>query len=118
MFEAKLLNGNILKKIVEAIKDVVNDVNIDVSPSGILPLAYPNHSFRSLTAGYGRFPCRVGLSKSEHGGIWALPRWLANGARSERGTPLKGDEAGGSQRQHHTAGWGLGHTLEANFRES
>ena len=34
MFEAKLLNGNILKKIVEAIKDVVNDVNIDVSPSG------------------------------------------------------------------------------------
>ena len=34
MFEAKLLEGNILKKIVEAIKDVVNDVNIDVSPSG------------------------------------------------------------------------------------
>jgi hypothetical protein len=37
MFEAKLLNGNILKKIVEAIKDVVNDVNIDVSPSGKFP---------------------------------------------------------------------------------
>ena len=35
MFEAKLLNGNILKKIVEAIKDVVMDVNIDVSPSGL-----------------------------------------------------------------------------------
>lgn len=34
MFEAKLLNGNILKKIVEAIKDVVKDVNIDVTPSG------------------------------------------------------------------------------------
>ena len=34
MFEAKLQEGNILKKIVEAIKDVVNDVNIDVSPSG------------------------------------------------------------------------------------
>ena len=34
MFEAKLLEGNILKKIVEAIKDVVSDVNIDVSPSG------------------------------------------------------------------------------------
>ena len=34
MFEAKILEGNILKKIVEAIKDVVNDVNIDVSPSG------------------------------------------------------------------------------------
>ncbi len=34
MFEAKLIEGNILKKIVEAIKDVVTDVNIDVSPSG------------------------------------------------------------------------------------
>ena len=34
MFEAKLLDGSILKKIVEAIKDVVTDVNIDVSPSG------------------------------------------------------------------------------------
>ena len=31
MFEAKLSNGSFLKKIVEAIKDVVNDVNIDVS---------------------------------------------------------------------------------------
>jgi hypothetical protein len=38
MFEAKLLEGNILKKIVEAIKDVVNDVNIDVSPAGKYPL--------------------------------------------------------------------------------
>ena len=36
MFEAKILEGNILKKIVDAIKDVVNDVNIDVSPSGKL----------------------------------------------------------------------------------
>jgi len=39
MFEAKLADGSILKKIVEAIKDVVNDVNIDVSPSGKSP--YP-----------------------------------------------------------------------------
>ena len=36
MFEAKLAEGNILKKIVEAIKDVVNEVNIDISPSGTL----------------------------------------------------------------------------------
>lgn len=35
MFEAKLLEGNILKKIVESIKDIVNDVNIDISPSGM-----------------------------------------------------------------------------------
>lgn len=37
MFEAKLVDGSILKRIVEAIKDVVNDVNIDVSPSGKIP---------------------------------------------------------------------------------
>ena len=37
MFEAKLVDGSILKRIVEAIKDVVNDVNIDVSPSGKQP---------------------------------------------------------------------------------
>ena len=40
MFEAKLLDGSILKRIVEAIKDVVNDVNIDVSPSGKEPSTY------------------------------------------------------------------------------
>jgi hypothetical protein len=34
MFEAKLAEGHILKKIIEAIKDIVTDVNIDVSPSG------------------------------------------------------------------------------------
>ena len=33
MFEAKLLDGCVLKKIVEAIKDVVTDVNIDFSAS-------------------------------------------------------------------------------------
>ena len=36
MFEAKLTEGHILKKIIEAIKDLVTDVNIDVSPSGKL----------------------------------------------------------------------------------
>ena len=34
MFEAKLAEGHILKKIIEAIKDLVNEVNIDVSASG------------------------------------------------------------------------------------
>jgi len=35
MFEAKLAEGHILKKIIEAIKDLVTDVNIDVTPSGL-----------------------------------------------------------------------------------
>ena len=34
MFEAKLTEGHLLKKIIEAIKDLVTDVNIEVSPAG------------------------------------------------------------------------------------
>lgn len=41
MFEAKLSEGVILKKIVESIKDIVTDVNIDVSPSGKHPQNLP-----------------------------------------------------------------------------
>ena len=35
MFEAKLTEGQILKRIVDAIKDLVTDVNIDATPCGI-----------------------------------------------------------------------------------
>lgn len=35
MFEAKLSEANVLKKIVEAIKDLVTDVNIDISANGM-----------------------------------------------------------------------------------
>jgi len=34
MFEAKLTEGHILKRIIEAIKDLVNEINLDVTPSG------------------------------------------------------------------------------------
>ena len=34
MFEAKLAEGVILKRIIEAIKDLVTDVNLDVGPAG------------------------------------------------------------------------------------
>ena len=65
MFEAKLLNGNILKKIVEAIKDVVTDVNIDVSPSGKCPNEFLTMSFnRHLSVSYGWLPCRTCQLKS------------------------------------------------------
>lgn len=36
MFEAKLTEGVVFKKIVESIKDIVTDVNIDISPSGTI----------------------------------------------------------------------------------
>lgn len=35
MFEAKLTEGHTFKRIVEAIKDLVTDVNLDVGPAGI-----------------------------------------------------------------------------------
>lgn len=35
MFEAKLTEASVLKRIVDAIKDLVTDVNIDATPSGI-----------------------------------------------------------------------------------
>jgi proliferating cell nuclear antigen len=35
MFEAKILEGIVLKKIVEAIKDLVTDVNLDTTPTGL-----------------------------------------------------------------------------------
>ena len=35
MFSCKFFEGNILKKLIESIKDVVNNVNIDVSDEGL-----------------------------------------------------------------------------------
>jgi proliferating cell nuclear antigen len=35
MFEAKLQDGTILKKIVDSIKELVTDVNLDVNQNGI-----------------------------------------------------------------------------------
>ena len=68
MFEAKLTEGHILKKIVEAIKDLVTDVNIDVSPSG--KYFNPNSSnFRPLSPSYGYLSCCSCFPELEHGGI-------------------------------------------------
>jgi hypothetical protein len=56
MFEAKLSEGAVLKKIVESIKDIVTDVNIDISPSGKSTLKLilcdtmcPMHSYPNAT---------------------------------------------------------------------
>ena len=35
MFEATFKKADTLKKIIEAIKDLVSDVNIDTTPTGI-----------------------------------------------------------------------------------
>ena len=36
MFEAKLAEALVLKKIIDAIRDLVTDVNIDATPQGKL----------------------------------------------------------------------------------
>ena len=73
MFEAKLTEGHILKKIVEAIKDLVTDVNIDVSASGKSPHPISHQTlflyFRPLSSSYGYFTCRPRLIEFKHGGI-------------------------------------------------
>lgn len=44
MFTATLENGSILKRIVEAIKDIVNNVNLEVSSKGLtLQAMDPTH---------------------------------------------------------------------------
>ena len=56
MFEATLAEGIVLKKIIEAIKDLVTDVNIDATPSGIINF---NNSFfnRNFTLSNGQLTC-------------------------------------------------------------
>ena len=61
MFEAKLAEGHIFKKIVEAIKDLVTDVNIDVSPSGKYK-SYILMICRPFSTSYGHFPRCLGFS--------------------------------------------------------
>lgn len=35
MFQARLLQGNLLKKLIDSIKDLVSEANFDVSEAGI-----------------------------------------------------------------------------------
>lgn len=35
MFEARIIHGSTLKKIIEAIREIVGDVNLECSPNGI-----------------------------------------------------------------------------------
>lgn len=50
MFEAKLAEGYVFKRIVEAIKDLVTDVNLDVSPSGKSTFSFTKASLSQVLA--------------------------------------------------------------------
>ena len=68
MFEAKLAEGHILKKIIESIKDLVQDVNLDVTPSGKCE-ADP----RNFSSSHGHLARGPSLFEFEHGGLRVLP---------------------------------------------
>jgi DNA polymerase III sliding clamp (beta) subunit (PCNA family) len=70
MFEARLLQGNLLKKVVDAIKDLVTDANFDCSNSGFTLQAMDNShvSLVSLTLredGFAHFRCDRNMSMGE-----------------------------------------------------
>lgn len=62
MFEARLVQGSILKKILDAIKDLVNEASWDCSPSG-MSLQAMDTSHVSLVAvnlnsdGFDKYRC-------------------------------------------------------------
>ena len=49
MFEAKLAEALVLKKIIDAIKDLVTDVNIDATPQGKFSHLHSLDHFKFLT---------------------------------------------------------------------
>uniref|UniRef100_A0A7S0RYP4 DNA sliding clamp PCNA n=1 Tax=Chlamydomonas leiostraca TaxID=1034604 RepID=A0A7S0RYP4_9CHLO len=62
MFEARLTQGNLLKKLVEALKELVQEVNFDVSSSGIALQAMDSShvclvSFHLRADGFDHFRC-------------------------------------------------------------
>ena len=97
MFEAKLTEGHILKKIVEAIKDLVTDVNIDVSASGKLrnSISIFNHQlFRPFSTSHGYLSCCSCLIELEHGGIRVIQMRPASRPWYQHQQPLKSHEIG------------------------
>ena len=72
MFEAKLAEALVLKKIIDAIKDLVTDVNIDATPQGkflriiveyfceLTNLRFLDCLHRLVTVSNGQFTCGPG----------------------------------------------------------
>lgn len=67
MYEAQLIQGSLLKKIVEAVRELVSNANLDCSPSGISMQAMDS-SHVSLCAlkirddGFDHYRCDRSLS--------------------------------------------------------
>ena len=76
MFEARLVQGDLLKKIIESIKDLVTDANFDCSATGFA-LQAMDSSHVSLVAlllradGFEHYRCDRGLSMGMNLGNFA-----------------------------------------------
>lgn len=71
MFEARLLQGSLLKKLVDAIKDLVSDANFDLSSAGIaLQAMDTSHvclvSLLLRSDGFEHFRCDKAMSMGLH----------------------------------------------------
>lgn len=71
MFEARLIQGSLLKKLVEALKELVQEVNFDVSAAGIsLQAMDSSHvclvSFCLRADGFDHFRCDRTLNMGIH----------------------------------------------------
>lgn len=54
MFEARLEQGNLLKKVIEAIKDLVTDANLECTPEALSLQASKRAAVRAHRAAQGR----------------------------------------------------------------
>jgi len=66
MFEARLSQSGILKKIVEAIKDIVSSANLDFSPEGLslqvsIEFIFKKKNCKTNKTGYGFITCFFGF---------------------------------------------------------
>lgn len=77
MFEAKLAEALVLKKIIDAIKDLVTDVNIDATPAGksIYHLCSTSYIFSFVLQASLYKPWTV---RTSH---WSVSPWVRMGSR-------------------------------------
>ena len=69
MFEARLIQGNLLKKVLESLKDLLNEATWDCADSGIQLQAMDNSHVALVSVslrsdGFDKFRCDRQVSKS------------------------------------------------------
>ena len=86
MFEARLVQGNLLKKIVESIRDLVSDANLDCKEAG-LSLQAMDSSHVSLCAlvlrsdGFDHYRCDRTISLGLNLGNMVRVAWTSSAGR-------------------------------------